>query len=626
MFIRITIALTFLALTCHAQSKLLQFQDSLAKLAQNPKNTTAIGTVLSDIGGIFLGDKNYDSARRYYFKALQWNQLHGLDTLVGLNLNDLGLMHDHIGEPDSAIWYFEHALLLQRKLKDNRRAGNTLVNMGIYYKDRGFYEESLQASFDAAIKLEPYPWSRELASCYNTIGTVYGKVRNYEQALLYLRKSLQIRRTIGYQRGVGLSYNNLGNVFVTLKQYDSALHYFTLSLQVKQALNDKAGTASTLHNIGEVYYNRGEYILAEARFHESLGWKERIQDPVGIALTLTALGRTALARHQLNDAQVYLSRGETIAVRVKALDVLRDNYAVQQELYEVWKDPHRALEYSRKLLLVSDSILSVRKSEELSEKNISYKIRQQVQGLQNTLALQDAEIQNKRLWIGGLILGVILLSIIGALITNQWRTVDRSKKRVEILLQELHHRVKNNLQMLSSVFTLQAEMVTDATALEAIRSSEGRVNAMALIHRKLYNKSDNHRIELNSYITELTESIAHSFRGRQVAPKLNISIPTIYLDVDKSISIGLIVNELVTNAFKYAFDNTPQPKLHIAVSILASKLLITIQDNGHGMADAPASAHSFGLKLVNILVRDLKGGVTVDVQDGTTFTITLPHP
>src|SRR5690606_9871564 len=125
--------------------------------------------------------------------------------------------------------------------------------------------------------------------------------------------------------------------------------------------------------------------------------------------------------------------------------------------------------------------------------------------------LQAVELERRQTWIKMLGVGMTLVLIIVVLVYINFRTVRKSKAHIELLLKELHHRVKNNLQILSSLLSLQSQQLTDDTAIKAVRSSESRINAMALIHRKLYTVDQNRTVDIKEYITELIQYLVYSY-------------------------------------------------------------------------------------------------------------------
>lgn len=196
----------------------------------------------------------------------------------------------------------------------------------------------------------------------------------------------------------------------------------------------------------------------------------------------------------------------------------------------------------------------------------------------------------------------------------------------ELLLKEIHHRVKNNLQIISSLLNLQSTHTDDPRLQEICQDSQDRIRSMALIHEKLYRSENLALIKLAEYLEELTDYL---FRSHSVAAhkiELKIEANEVLLDINTAIPCGLIINELVSNAFKHAFVNGQQGKIVIKIwSNTADQLTILVNDNGIGLpGDIDfRNATSLGLQLVNALVTQLDGTIELERQHGTTFKVTL---
>lgn len=200
----------------------------------------------------------------------------------------------------------------------------------------------------------------------------------------------------------------------------------------------------------------------------------------------------------------------------------------------------------------------------------------------------------------------------------------------ETLLKEIHHRVKNNLQTVSSLLDLQAESITEPKSLEAFRSSQSRIKSMALIHERLYKSENLSKIKAGEYIKNLIEYLegTYHFPSREI--EITTELKDLYLNLDVAIPCGLIINELVTNSMKYAFPHNH--KGNIKVSLLSDNeenLVLTIKDNGVGMPlnFKTLNPQSLGLELVNLMAKQLNGIMAIDGTAGTTISITFPqHP
>ena len=201
-----------------------------------------------------------------------------------------------------------------------------------------------------------------------------------------------------------------------------------------------------------------------------------------------------------------------------------------------------------------------------------------------------------------------------------------SLEEKEVLLKEIHHRVKNNLQIVSSLFDLQSGETSDPMVLEMFRECRNRVRSMAMIHERLYSTEDLSRIEAAQYLSTLTNDLAHSYGLTSRHVNLRLQANEVFLDVDKAIPCGLIVNELVSNALKYAFTSKCDGEIVVQLEPVEDGLELTVSDNGAGFPPEIdfRNTASLGLRLVNSLVDQLDGQIEMSAEDGTRFTILFP--
>ncbi len=202
-----------------------------------------------------------------------------------------------------------------------------------------------------------------------------------------------------------------------------------------------------------------------------------------------------------------------------------------------------------------------------------------------------------------------------------------SLQEKEVLLKEIHHRVKNNLQIIYSLLNLQSRLVQDAGIKELLKDSQNRIRSMAIIHEKLYKSHNLASINLEDYVNDLVRNLLSSYYivGRKVHFKSQIE-PTIFLDIDTAVPCGLILNELISNACKYAFEPHCQGEITLQGFINAERQLVLIlKDNGKGLPrDIELdNVKTLGLRLVKNLSHQLRGTVIIERQQGTQFYITL---
>ena len=199
----------------------------------------------------------------------------------------------------------------------------------------------------------------------------------------------------------------------------------------------------------------------------------------------------------------------------------------------------------------------------------------------------------------------------------------------ESLLKEIHHRVKNNLQIVSSMLYLQEDYMQDAKGAEILRESQNRIKSMALIHEQLYGTADLAKIDFGRYVQGLVANLFDAYGIDPARIRLNVRADDIALGVDMAVPCGLIVNELVSNALKHAFLPEAEGMLDIVIRRMdAGRMEIVVADNGIGLAPSQANADNMtlGLRLIDTLTAQLDGTLTTQTENGTRFSIVLNIP
>lgn len=209
------------------------------------------------------------------------------------------------------------------------------------------------------------------------------------------------------------------------------------------------------------------------------------------------------------------------------------------------------------------------------------------------------------------------------------KQIQNSLKEKEILLREIHHRVKNNLQTISSLLDLQTESIKDSAALEAFRSSQSRIRSMALIHERLYKSENLSRIKAQEYIKNLIVYLEATYDSQAGNIKLKTNIQNILLNLDTAIPCGLIINELVSNSMKYAFPGGKAGTIEVSLLVSsAERISLSVKDDGIGIpADITVkNSPSLGLQLVYLLAKQINGTLIMERKNGTKVELIFPKP
>lgn len=205
--------------------------------------------------------------------------------------------------------------------------------------------------------------------------------------------------------------------------------------------------------------------------------------------------------------------------------------------------------------------------------------------------------------------------------------VQRSLEEKELLLKEIHHRVKNNLMVISSLLDLQSSYIKDKSSRDMFLESQSRAKSMALIHERMYESTDLKRIDFGDYIRTLCMDLYHTLVPHPVKIKLQMDLESVKVDINTAIPCGLILNELVSNAMKHAFPDDLEGELNIKFYSKDEYLILSVKDNGIGFPQDVdfKNTKSLGLNIVNSLVGQIDGEIEMIRDGGTEFTITFPE-
>ncbi|AFV23903.1 signal transduction histidine kinase [Methanolobus psychrophilus R15] len=203
--------------------------------------------------------------------------------------------------------------------------------------------------------------------------------------------------------------------------------------------------------------------------------------------------------------------------------------------------------------------------------------------------------------------------------------IQEREKLEEIRKKEIHHRIKNNLQVISSLLDLEADKFTDESVIEAFKESQNRVISMALVHEELYRSQDMESIDFSDYLMKLVNELSYSYVIEKESIKIKTDVETVFLDMDTAIPLGMIVNELISNSFKHAFSPGEKGEIHVNLSLDNGKLILAVGDNGTGFPEHInfRETDSLGLQLVTTLISQIGGILELERDGGTSFRITL---
>jgi two-component sensor histidine kinase len=525
-------------------------------------------------------------------------------------------------------------------------------------------QEKLDSAFlvleDAKHKIK----TKDLPFLYTQLGYVFERRGILDKAADYALKSLQLGKVLNDLKAQALAYSDLSNLFWKQSKFNKGVEFGLKSLKLFEARKIKDMDYDfTLYVVGNNYlglknYNKALDFFEQAKgIGEQYGFYNNLSD-IYISLTdlYAYLGKHKRANETGKRAVYYadLLHNNFMIMRswlsIGKLQNLEGNYknaiaSLQKCIKVATKDfgdeyylnqAYEALaEAYSKLGEFDKAYLALEKYISLKDSIFTAKSDQRISLLQTEfdVALKEETIKHQGIKIKqqhtlqtliSIISGLLLLMLAILFITYRKNKIkntllNKQNKEKEFLIKEIHHRVKNNLEIVSSLLALQSVKLKDAKTFSAIQESQNRVLSMSLIHQRLYQGEHLASIEMKAYLINLGEHILDSF-GVDNNVSFNCEMDPLELDVDTAVPLGLIVNELLTNSLKYAFPNNKKGNIIIRLEKKdKNRLFLEVLDNGVGADLEKIQGTGFGFQLVHLLTQQLNGKMEKNTSNGYHF-------
>ncbi len=604
-----------------------------------------------------LGDYNLLSSAVYLHQGLfdesilrahaainYFTKIHKLGSIAKVYHN-LGLLYKTMGGDlrirtnlETGRSYMLQAININQTLKANRYLSDNYINLGIIYEDLGEYERGKECFLKAiAINDAIHAKLEEYRVIYNNLGKNANVQGHYDEAITYLNKALAINLDLNRTTSLVHNYRNLSTSYQALKKPEQAIYYGEKAIVLVEKSKDAPLTRSVYKMMSQMYASTGHY---EKAYHYAVQQKQIEDSLMNLDKTRTVArleGQYAVKKsNELATIQANLALA-------KAGEIARIKSIKEKEIAAVEAKENRRIAQIK-------AAADIEKTRAVLEVQAKYETQKRI----NQIAILDQQNQQQNQQVKYMAGGLGLLGLLLSLLVGQYWAIRRANRRLSsqnqiitsssqqlvsqaeqlrTLMKELHHRVKNNLAIVSSLLTLQANGLTDEKAVQALRKGQQRVQAMSLIHQRLYQTDRVTIVNIREYLTDLAESLMQAYGYEPSNFDLQVDVAIEELDVDVAMPLGLIVNELITNAFKYAFAHQERPLLRIKLAYANGSsqpgITLEIQDNGPGIKvtdwQKTGSRTSFGKRLVTSLTEQLEGHFELLAQDGTLCRLHIPQ-
>lgn len=564
-----------------------------------------------------------------------------------------GLAYDQFtdGSLDTALGNLKKCLSLYQAI-GYKHTQEIYSRMSSIYTQKGAYAEALRYGLQAVRLVEQLKDSSVTAAeIYNYLGITYAKLNQNDKVEEYMRKAFAIAEKNTDVDMILALAANIGELLIIQNKPAEGLRFLTdirrryppasepyIQLQL-------AGRMLSMAVKTKRYIEAGIYCqelkVASAQFPED-GYDQLLAYPYLIEYYM--------AIYKYDSARKYMGPYYKLVQDAGMLTGLRD---IHKSWFKIDSASGNYLSAIRHLNLVryySDSIYNKNKADEISVIQIQYeteKKEKDIQLLTKQGLLQQTRLQQTTFSRNVTLAGIVVSLFFFGLLYSRYRLKQRINKQLQLqqqeinekneslqhlltekewLLKEVHHRIKNNLQMVISLLNSQSAYLENGAALSALEVSRHRIHAMSLIHQRLYTTDNISVIDMPTYIRELVNYMQDSFdTNRQI--RFEIDIIPLKLDIAHSVPLGLILNEAITNSLKYAFPNERQGLIRISLSQQAlNRYLLTIADDGIGMSpNVDQKIGSLGMSLMKGLSEDLDGNLEIESNHGTTIRVSFLH-
>ena len=552
--------------------------------------------------------------------------------------------YDHMGlicyqkeDYNEAIGYFNNEYTLAEAIGYQDYCFKIEHRLSIIFRDLGHYSKAIESALNMLKIAEKISNNDYSAQAYLCIGMLYYDQQDYDHALHYFKKGYTIAKDLSHVSAMAAFLSNMGPIYMQKKQYKKAISNFKEAELLANQTNNENIRSRVYLNLGFAYISIENLKEAKIYLNKSLRLSKKISDKKTISLSLSNLGDLYSLNKNYTKAIKLGKEGLKIAEQIKSLISTRN---AAQALYTIYKRanmPHKALEMHEKFMLLSDSLTNEKNQSVLVKKQLEYTYakkrlqdslafeqKQHIQKLKLQTVMAKEEKQRQFFYFSA-----IIIFILGVFGVRAYRSKTKKNKYLEgqnetktAMMQEIHHRVKNNLQTVNGLLLLQSKDIQDERALESLKEIQNRIISMALVHEKMYQSEDLKYIDARDHITLLVNDL---LKTNIIEKKitLDIQMNKINLGIKTLIPLGLIINEIITNAIKYAFNesNDGEIKLHLS-QINNTTYKMIIGDNG-SYASSLNNSSGIGTMLIKNFTKQLNGNLNILRENGTVYEITF---
>lgn len=610
-------------------SNSIKLNDESISLRKQTGDSLGIANNYQKIALCYYYQADYLDAIKFHQLSYEIFKRSGTERQIASSLNQIALVYNKMGDYGKAATYLYDFAKIRQSFEGYQGRTYNLLQSTPFFRSKEYFQVELELQLKAVEKLLINGKEIDILFTYLNIADSYRELGDYEKVLLFLKKA-----NAYYERFEWMpNFYGLGNAYLKLNMVDSAIYQFEQGIRVAEEKGTQITLLALHTGLGESLEKKGDYENALRELKIGLKMTSDMGNKLDVVLTQLKMVEVYMKTRNWNKALDYCEASLRLAYQINSRKQIKDALNLKSEIMRSLGNYSEALGLFEKAKRISDSLTAGEADFQFAKMQVQFELDKKTKNieiLEQEKEFHEASIKNKDQLIIGFIVVLFLLILLAISAYLRYRQKIRANKilveqkhKIEMLLSEVHHRVKNNLQIISSLLSIQSDQLKDVNARMAVLEGQSRVQAMGLIHENIY-RSDNFAfIQMDEYIRMMSDKLVESFGFTVNELKVNISAKEISVDVDTAIHIGLIINELVTNSLKHAFKNISDPVIWISLYVEEGNLLaLDVRDNGGGFLTT-SNQGSFGLKLVRELAQQMGGTIEFIQNNGLVVSVRL---
>ncbi len=598
-------------------------------------DTLGMAKAQNTLALVYYYQADYKRAISFLEQSLENHKTAGDSSQIARVANNLGLLYGSIGDFVNSIEYFilsTKIRILYTSLRDRAVSGQT---RNPFREDNRYADTIIKQNLSRIQDGNSATNRFELARLLAETGKLYQIKDEYDSAILLSEQASEVYKALGWPKRIALEVRERARSYFEIGQAETAKQMLITTLEPLKKSYAIAAYSDALGDLYDISMEQSDFDMAVEYATRLLRTSKEAGHVASVCRAHRELGEAYLRQGRSNLALAEFNSAYKVAQEINSFREVKESafklytfYKMQENdnkalaFYEDWVDMNEKMKQAEATRIIEDYMAR----SEVDLRNAEITRLNQLNASNEKLV----ESQYRQLIIGGIGLILVLVSLIT--IFNRYRKIVSLKetlgrqnellksrnKENEILLAEIHHRVKNNLQMISSLLSMQNRRITEKESKEILRLTINRIQSIGLIHEFLFKNRSFSDVNLGQYIHDLTDMV---LRSQVQSAEISIEVDDYEVDLETVIPFGLILNELLTNSIKYGLGQVDAPKIQVQLRVTEKFIWLVVDDNGPG---TPTVVFGFGWTIINTILKGFNGTASIENERGFKVEIKIP--